>query len=314
MQIKRISAISLRAGDFDDIACKEREAVRWLEAAAERGSDLAVFPEAFNVYRGDGPDNPRRITPAEAAFDDPAPLRRLRGRAVELGMALSLCVYLREAGKILNAMLLYGACGRLLGRYIKRNPTLGELEEGVAIGEDDQPLIDWDGIKVGCAICFDVQFEEVFADQAGKGARLMLIPSLCPGGTLLDAYALKYSLPMALAYGAWSRILDYAGRELAAHGYRSEAVGFGYFEPLATADVNFDFGVYHLDDNHRLVKPILKKYGDCLEYLPDTANSVFSMASLRPEVTVAAVEAEFGLEPLRDFLPRFRRRKLDFAK
>ena len=72
------------------------------------------------------------------------------------------------------------------------------------------------------------------------GADLFVIPSMTPAGSLLDSCAVIYGVPFVLAYSPWSRILDRDGTELAAGGYRSETLRFGFGSPVQLATINFD--------------------------------------------------------------------------
>ena len=309
MDLRRICTAAMEVGDFTDFAAKEVYAIRLLELAAMQGAELVVLPETINLYCGDGPNNPRALPIGQAAFDDLTPIERMLRRARELNLALAFGLFLREKGKLYNQMLMFGRDGCELGRYRKRNPTESELQEGVIPGSDAQPLIDWEGLSVGGAICFDTHFEEVFASQQAAGARLILIPSLWDGGRWLPEFAFRHSLVLAIAYGAWSKIIDFNGQLLAGNGHRSEAVRFGHFPPLATADVNFDFGTFHIAGNIAALPDLLARYGKWLRYIPDEENSVFYLSSLSREFTIADLTAEFGLIPYQQYFRDYRSMK-----
>ena len=314
MDIRRICAIALEVGEYSDFTAKEKQAICLLEAAARQGARLAVLPETINLYCGDGPNNPRALSPSDAAFDDLTPVKNLLARARELNIALAFGLFIRERGELYNRMYLFGNDGRKLGYYTKRNPTAEELAEGVRPGPEQQPLMDWDGIPTGGAICFDTHFEEVFASQQRDGARLILIPSLWDGGRWLPSFAFRYSLTLAVAYGAWSRIIHSDGRILAENGHRSEAVRFGHFPPLAIADVNFDTGTFHICRNIDKLPALLAEYGSRLHYVPDEQNSVFYLSSLSSDFTIADLARQFNLLPYQDYFLSYRRQKEAFRK
>ncbi len=312
MNFRRIAAVALRVGEFDSFTAKMVEATLCLEQAAALGVELAVLPESINIYCGDGPGNPRAMTIAEAAFDSLDPVTGLLTKARELHIALAFGLFLRKNDSLTNVMLFYDRSGNYLGRYVKRNPTLSELQEGVMPGAEHQNLIDWDGVKVGGAICFDTNFEDVFVSQARDGAQLMLIPSLWDGGRWLPQTALRNELVMAVAYGAWSRIINFDGTISDASGYRAESVGFGNALPLAVADVNFDFASFHFSGNADRLPEIIARYGKKLFYKSDTENSVFHLAGLSPEFTIADIIAEYGLIRFRDFFTDYHAKKQQY--
>lgn len=301
MNVKRIAAIALSMRDFPSLAAKVDEAARWLEHAAGLGADLVVFPEEINKYRGDGPGNPLALPIEEAALDSFEPVARLLELAQRLRVALALPLLLREGGHYLNEFHVFSREGLRLGAYRKICPTPGELEAGVLRGSFEQPLIPWEGLQIGGALCFDSHFEEVFARQAERGANLFLMPSLWPGGRQLEWFALRYGAPIVLAYPAWSRILDLDGRECAGRGYREETLRFGFGSPIAIADLNFDRCLVY--DSKPWVD-IERKYGRKVQVTFDQVNVLVSIESLSDEITVAEICREFGIEPYPAYLRR----------
>lgn len=314
MNIKQISAVGLRVGDFDTFADKELEAIKLLEHCAAIGSDFALFPETINIYCGDGPGNPRAMTIDEVAFDNMKPVSRLLARAKELKIGLGFGLFFRKNNFLHNYLLVYDKEGNNCGRYSKCFPTTGELDAGVVPGKADQKLIEWEGLKVAGAICFDTQFEELFADQKERGADLMLIPSMWPGGSPVDIYAYKYSLPTVLAYCAWSKITGIDGKILSETGYRSEALRFGISLPMATAKINFDSRAFHLEHNGQFIPAIEKRYGSKVNLVLDNPNSIFYLSSVAPDLTVDEVIEEFKLIVFQDMLKNYRQKLKDMSK
>lgn len=304
MEKRTISVVALSNRDFPSFEDKLREATQWMEVAALQGADLAVLPEYLNVYRGDGWDNPAALSLEEAALDDwQTATAMLFEAAVRLGMAIAIPVLTREGDHLTNSFFLVSAEGTVLGRYQKRQPTENELAHGVVPGQ--HPLIDWEGLKVGGAICFDANFPRIFDQQARAGAQLFLAPSLGPGGDQLNYYALRYSAPIALAYPAWSRIIDLDGRDLVAGGYRYETLRFGFGSPVYTATLNFDRVRLHSDHNQEKMREVQLAYGRKVGLRFDQQNASFYLESLSPDVSVEEIIREFDLLRLDDFLSRF---------
>jgi predicted amidohydrolase len=295
MNIKKLAAIALSYRDYPDFDSKLQEAARWLEHAACIGSDIAVFPEAMNLYCGDGEGNPRALTMGEAALDSLAPVNMLIDCAVKNSIAVAIPLIIREKDGLFNSFFVFSKSGDCLGHYRKIFPTPGEIKEGVKIAPAPDKLIEWEGLKIGGAICFDSQFEEVFALQSAIGADFFVMPSLWPGGDQLTLFALRYSAPIVLAYPAWSRIIDREGLEKAAAGYRSETLRFGFGSPIAAANINFDRQSFHLQDNQRKMLEIEHKYGTKVEIVFDQGNSLFYLESRSHEITVPDIMAEFKM-------------------
>ncbi|MFA5863389.1 MAG: carbon-nitrogen hydrolase family protein [Phycisphaerae bacterium] len=305
MNIKRISAIALSNRDFDRFQDKLAEACRWIGLAAGMGSDLAVLPEMINWYCGDGPDNPRAMTLQQLALDDwQNTCRVLLECASTHHIALTIPVLVREKDGLRNCFYLISPTGTVLGRYIKTYPTRMELNEGVIPGGIQNP-IEWEGLKIGGGICFDLNFQPLFERQKAAGVDLFLCPSLFPGGHQANYYALSLQTPFVIAYPAWSRIIDCLGRQVVEGGYRHETLRFGFGVPVYTAMVNFDKKVFHLDGNQQKIETILRQYGSKIKLDFDQDNVRFALESLSSEFTVKDVVKTFQLQPIEEYLAQF---------
>jgi len=295
MNVRRIAAIALSNRDFPSFPARLEEACRWVALAARCGARLAVLPEALNLYRGDGPGNPLQLRMRDVALDD---WRKDCAPLIECArtnrIAVVVPVIIRESQRLFNVFYLVSADGEPLGRYVKTFPAPGELDEGITPAPENR-LIPWDGLRVGGAICYDMNFPEVFARQKEEGADLFLIPSMYAGGAPVNYYARVHQCPMIIAYSAWSRIIDLTGEELAAGGYRHETLRFGFGAPLYLADLNFDKAVFNIPDDPAAIPALLDRYGVAVhvELLQDTGTVVVESCS--ESVTVKDLAREFGL-------------------
>jgi len=303
MNAKTISVIALSSRDYANFAEKLDEAVRWMEYATQQGADLVVFPETINLYKGDGPGNPNALSYENAALDDwEVETRVLREAAMKLRVAVALPLLIREEQGLSNVFFLISKEGVTLGRYQKIHPTDGEVAAGVVPGVPS--LMDWEGIPVGGAICFDTNFLDTFAIQARMGARLFLIPSLWNGGPWLDGLAARFAVPMAVAYPAWSKIVDLDGSVLTSGGYRQETLRFGYGAPVYTATLNFDREVFHLNDQAERMTEIQLRYQKSVRVRLLHEQGAFSVESLSPDLPLSEIIKEYGLITFRDYLDR----------
>jgi predicted amidohydrolase len=102
----RISVVSQSFRDFPSFGKKLEEAAGWMQVAGHRGSDLVVFPEYLNGYRGDGPAHPNPLTFAEAALDDwKSATELLFDAAARAGVDFVLPLVIREEGRLFNCFL-----------------------------------------------------------------------------------------------------------------------------------------------------------------------------------------------------------------
>lgn len=303
MNTKTFAAIALNNKDYPTFTAKLEEAVRWVDFAARQGADLVVLPEALNLYFGDG-DAANIPSLAETALDDwQVQARPLVESAIRNRVAVTVPVIIREAGRLLNCFYLVDKHGQTLGRYDKQCPTPEELDAGVVAG--NSPLIEWEGIKIGGAICFDCYFPEVFARQADAGAQVFLMPSLTPGGDHLKYNALVNSTPIVLAYPAYSQIIDVDGRELAGGGYRHETLRFGFGSPVILATINFDRVVLFAQHNQTKIVEMQQTYGAKIAVRFDQPNCLFIVESRSPDLTMQEVIKRFDLIEQRRYFRQY---------
>ena len=302
MRCKTITAVSLAplTHDYDSLAQKIEHVVRVFNDAADAGSDLVVFPEALNHYAGNYPHAKVQTHFSEAALEEwTRPFAPLLDAAKKRRVAVAVPVVVRDGEIVANRFYLVDRDGSVLGHYQKSVPTPTEIAQGVTPG--NSPLIHWEGLKLGGAICFDVYYPHVFERQARAGADLFLVPSFTAGGLHLNFYALNFSTPIVLAYPQWSRIIDVDGKELAQGGFRNETLAFGYGPAFITATLNFNRVVLFADRNQTKINDVLAKYNARVRVTFDQPNAIFVLESRDATLDVNDLVREFGLVSRRDY-------------
>jgi predicted amidohydrolase len=209
----------------------------------------------------------------------------------------------RSQGRVYNSVPIVDRQGKLVLVYRKNYPTITELEAGISPGME-MPVAECDGVRVGAAVCFDANFDHLAADLERQRARLVFWPSMYWGGQLLQHWALRYGFAMAVAYVAESAVIDMNGRFLAKQGTETYQVRQRHLPPWAVADIAINRDVFHLDDNQNKFPVLREKYGPDVEIEVWEPEGFFLLASRRPDLTVEAIAADFGLETLRDYLAR----------
>jgi hypothetical protein len=294
---KTIATIALRDGGFANLQETLREAARWLDLAAHQGTHLAVLPETINLLHRRNAAAPL----AEFALED---WRRATALLCETAarskISLVLPLLVRDNGVLANRFYVLSSDGDVLGHYQKCVPAPGERTAGV---ESESPTpIRWEGLRIGGAICFDVYYPHaVFDPQIESGADLFVIPSFTPAGSVLDYCALTYGVPFVLAYSPWSRILDRDGTEVAAGGYRSETLRFGFGSPVLVAPVNFDAVTLFADHNQEKMIDVERHYGRDVRIRFNQSNCLFTLESRSADLSVGEVMRQFGLVSRRDY-------------
>lgn len=142
--------------------------------AAERGSALLVGPEMGLTGYDIGAEAVRAL--AEPA-DGPM-AARVAEMARRHGIAILYGYPERGAdGAVYNAAQLIGADGRALLNQRKTH-LYGELDRGsYAPGGDSFPTAAVGGMRVGVAICYDVEFPELVRRHALAGVDALLVPT-----------------------------------------------------------------------------------------------------------------------------------------
>jgi len=294
---KTIATISLRDEGFANLHETLQEAARWLELAAAQGAHLAVLPETINLLHRKSASAPLD----EFALDDWRQATALLcDTAARLKISLVLPLLVRDNGVLANRFYVLSRDGDSLGSYQKRFPAPGELAAGVEPG-NPRP-IRWEGLTIGGGICIDVYYPHVVFDpQIESGADLFVIPSFTPAGSLLDSWAVIYGVPFVLAYSPWNRILDRDGTELAAGGYRSETLRYGFGSPVLLATINFDAVTLFADHNQEKLNDVQRHYGRNVRIRFNQPNCLFTLESRSADLSVEEVTRQFGLVSRRDY-------------
>jgi predicted amidohydrolase len=223
--------------------------------------------------------------------------------AREVKAALVVPLLERHQGQVYNSVPVVDRSGKLVLVYRKNYPTIGELKAGVAPGWE-VPVGECDGVRVGAAVCFDVNFPQVAAELERQRARVVFWPSMFWGGRLLHHWALRYGFYVVVAYGAESAVVDMSGRYLVRQGAETHQVRARRLPPWAVAEVNADREVFHLDYNQDKFPAVRAKYGPDVDIEVHQPEAFFLLANRRAGLTVEQIAREFRLETLRDYLAR----------
>ena len=160
----------------------------------------------------------------------------------------------RRSGHIHNVLALLDRRGKVAGIYRKYIPVYTEFEHGTCPGPGAR-LIDTEFGPVGCAICFDLNFAELREQYQALGPKLLLFSSMYHGGLAQNWWALELRAFFVGAVYSSSpcTIIDPQGTTLAESNN---------YLPWASARINLDFEVVHLDRNGPKYDRIFRKYGD----------------------------------------------------
>ncbi len=249
------------------------------------GADLAVFPEMAvvlgyqnNFQYAEEIDGPVWSEVAQTAKDN--------------DIFIAFNHTLLEDGVRYNATVLFNRQGEVEGKYAKAYPTNGELtsphDADMHVAPGPGPIVlDTEIGKIGFAICFDLNFEELVQGYKALEPDLILFLSMFAGGHLCEHWAREIkchfigSVPVN-----GSRILNPLGR------LQNELHGIG---KQMCNTINIDSKVYHWDYNNKLLGDLRRKHGQDIAIEFSDAEGVFLLSSTG-STPLEHIENDVGLE------------------
>ena len=261
-----------------------------IDDAALDQPDLIVLPETFTGLGSGGNEWLATAEPIPGPTTDALAAKARQHRTHIVCPILEVRDGLRY-----NAAALIDRQGRLVGVYHKMHPTISEIEGGVIPGTE-APAWETDIGRVGCAICFDLNFRDVARSLAEHGAEIVCFPSMYRGGLSTRMWAFDFGFWFVSATpGENSVILNPLGQLL--------VQSFAY-SPTISAKVNLDAVVCHIDYNQEKIPALKKKYGPLAEIHSISPEAVFLLSSHHPEVSVMQMIEEFKFEPRTEYWKR----------
>ncbi len=289
----RVASISLGFDSFKPESPEDNVAkvLGVIDQVAPYRPDLIVLPECFHAAGlSRRPADERAVTPEDGVVQTIAE----RARAMR---SLIVCpVHEARDGRVYNTALCLDRKGELAGRYDKIHPTEWELEDGITPGEKAQHLWQTPLGRIGCQICFDVNWPEGWHRYAEQGADLIVWPSAYAGGRPLGAMALATQcFVVSATWPRTCRLFDVTGDLIAGGGRMSDSI---------VAQIDLERTLFHFDYQQEKLEALRRKYGSDVHVDVYHDEGWFALHSLRDDLTVAAIIREFELLPLRDYLRR----------
>ena len=157
--------------------CKAIESIQWqkneLDQLAEVDVDLVVLPEYCNAT---AIENKKDLLAFLDAHGD-SYIQEIRTYAKKINCAIAAGVILRdENNKIRNRLLLIGNHGNTVGYSDKIHLPQVETDMGICAGEQVN-IIEYQGLRIASAICFDIYFAEYFSMLSHKNVDLIIAPA-----------------------------------------------------------------------------------------------------------------------------------------
>lgn len=136
-------------------------------------ADLVVLPElALTGYVS--PRGNFDVTPFAEPLEGPS-VTALAALARRHRCGLAAPLVEREGARFYNSYLLFDRDGRRIGHWRKRHPWFPEA--WATPGDLGTPVVDFEGVRICAAVCFDLHFIDHDAWDALQAADLLLFPS-----------------------------------------------------------------------------------------------------------------------------------------
>jgi len=198
-----------------------------------------------------------------------------------------------------NSCVVLDRSGNLAGMYHKNFPTIGEMESGITAGTET-PIIECDFGRIGCAICFDLNFEELRKRYAELKPDLMVFTSMYHGGLVQGTWA----------YDCRSYFVGSMGPSQVPCEIRNPlgeviASSTNYFHRVVET-INLDYCVAHLDFNWDRLTALKKKYGEKVIIHDPSKVGCVLITSEHETVSAKEMATEFDIELLDDYFKRSR--------
>ena len=152
-------------------------------AVREEKPDWVLLPEFFDWAGGSKAD---KLKNAETFPGGPA-YEMARGRAMKHGIfvhAGSIMEKIEGEERIHNTSVVFNREGEEIARYRKihlfdvTTPDGAAYKESATVKPGDRVVTyDCEGVTIGCSICYDLRFPDLFQALAEKGAEIIALPA-----------------------------------------------------------------------------------------------------------------------------------------
>ncbi|MBN1289095.1 MAG: carbon-nitrogen family hydrolase [Actinobacteria bacterium] len=151
-----------------------RKGTKWIEKAAERGSDIVCFPEMWTT--GFNWEINRSIAGGQEDI-----INRISGLARKHSIWINgSMLVLNENGRVSNTSILFDSKGLIAGVYRKVHLFSLLHEQDHEEAGNSLCMVDTPWGLVGLSVCYDIRFPELFRTYALKGAGVILSPMAFP--------------------------------------------------------------------------------------------------------------------------------------
>lgn len=266
------------------------ELIGIINRECDKDTDVVLLPETL---QGQSQNQPQSL--------DGEIIRKISESARKNNTYIIAPIDRKDGDRRLNTSVLINRQGIVAGVYDKVFPYWSEysLVPPVQPGKE-VPVFKTDFGIIGLAICFDVNYPEVWKRLSDQGAELVLWSSAYSAGTSLSAHALNHHYYIITStYTPDCLLYDITGEEIL-YEKRGKL-------NITHAVIDLDRSIYHYDFNMDKVKRLLKEHSGEIEIeKKKERESWFVLKAIKPGISSRKLAKDYGLEELRDYVNRSR--------
>jgi beta-ureidopropionase len=261
-----------------------------LQTAVAYKPDLVLLPEAFPIA------GMPLAKVKEIAEPVPGPISDMLASYCRAGSFNLVAGHVtHEGGRYYNQALVLDRAGELVGSYRKNYPVEEEIRCGIEPGSE-AAAFDLDFGRIGLAICFDLNWPNLWAELEKRRIDFACWISAYEGGFPIKSYAWTHRYPIVSSVWPYhARVVDVTGEVLASTSRWSR---------VAACDLNLDRELFHTDMQMDKIAQVQARYGAGVAIRTYTEEHLIVIESLVPGVSVRDIMDEFGLVSYRDYIAR----------
>ena len=273
------------------------EIAKVVDSEGSQGADLIALPETWRGQNDQG---------SEETLSGPT-VTAMAALAKKHRTYIVCPIDRKDGNHRLNSAVLLDRSGQVVTVYNKIFPWFPEFRVTPPVKPGQEVAVHQaDFGRLGLAICFDIDFPEVWQGLADNGAELVMWPSAYSGGNALKAHALMHHYYIATATQTPDcTVYDITGEELL---YQKSAE-----VNVSRITLDLDRGVYDRDaiDGRQKCgerkEKLLKEHGDDVveeKYLE--REDWFVLRAKRPGVSSRELARSYGLVEKAELVRRSR--------
>lgn len=262
--------------------------------------DLIVLPEMFDRPRGLNAEELEIYfkTRGEQTF------RFLSSMAKKNKCYISFNTKNYQGENRYNTSYLIDRNGNIVGAYNKNYPTIYEMDDKI-MPDSSVPVFETDFGRVTCAVCFDLNFDELREKYVKAEPGIILFSSLYHGGLVQNYWAYSTRAFFVSSIGQPnlpSEILNPVGELVASSTNDSD---------FTVAEINLDYDVVHFDYNMEKLKDLKEKYRNKVIIHDPGKLGVVLVLSEHEKISAKEMLEEFEIKNVKTYFDESRKYRND---